>query len=120
VANLVDNAVRHNVSRGWLDIRVTADGGRASLAVTNTGPVIPADQVGRLLEPFQRLSGRRPADDAAGLGLGLGLSIAAAIARAHQATLAISPGPAGGLAVDINFPAAVCGTPAPERALAAV
>jgi signal transduction histidine kinase len=116
VANLVDNAVRHNVSRGWLDIRVTADGGRASLAVTNTGPVIPADQVGRLLEPFQRLSGRRPADDAAGLGLGL--SIAAAIARAHQATLAISPGPAGGLAVDINFPAAVRGTPAPERALA--
>jgi signal transduction histidine kinase len=116
VANLADNAVRHNISRGWLDIRVAADGGRASLAITNTGPVIPADQVGRLLQPFQRLSARRPADDAAGLGLGL--SIAAAIARAHQATLAVAPFPHGGLAVDVSFPAAVRGGSAPERALA--
>jgi signal transduction histidine kinase len=103
-ANLIDNALRHNLPGGDLSIRVASGRGRSTFTITNTGPVIPAAQIGRLLQPFQRLSSQRPAG---GHGLGLGLPIVAAIARAHQATLAVSPGRCGGLDVRVSFPAAV-------------
>src|SRR5216683_158279 len=74
--NLIDNALRHNLPDGDLSIHVTSGRGRSTLTITNTGPVIPAAQIGRLLQPFQRLSSQRPADDH---GLGLGLPIVAAI-----------------------------------------
>jgi signal transduction histidine kinase len=102
-ANLIDNALRHNLPGGDLSIDVTSDCGRSTFTITNTGPVVPAAQVGRLLQPFQRLSAQRAAGDQ---GLGLGLAIVAAIARAHQATLDVSPGRRGGLDVRISFPAA--------------
>jgi signal transduction histidine kinase len=100
-ANLIDNALRHNLPGGALSIHVTSDRGRSTFTITNTGPVIPAAQIGRLLQPFQRLSSQRTADDH-----GLGLPIVAAIVKAHQATLAVSPGRRGGLDVRISFPAA--------------
>ncbi len=114
VTNLIDNAIRHNIPHGEISIRVTASGEHPSLTITNTGPVIPPDQVTRLLQPFQRLTAR-PAD---GECLGLGLSIAAAIAIAHHATLTINPGPGGGLDIAISFPPAARTTPAPQAALA--
>ena len=101
-ANLIDNALRHNVADGTLSIHVTSDSGRSTLKIANTGPVIPPDEIGRLLQPFQRLSSRRPADDD---GLGLGLAIVAAISSAHHATLVINPGEGGGLDIEVRFPA---------------
>ena len=101
VSNLVDNAICHNVVKGRLDVQVSTNGGYPKLKVTNTGPVFPASQVGRLLEPFQRLRSDRDLGDE---GLGLGLSIVAAIAKAHRATLEAAPGLHGGLDVEISFP----------------
>jgi signal transduction histidine kinase len=86
------------------------------LRISNTGPVIPADQVTRLLQPFQRQPATRSADQH---GLGLGLSIVAAIARAHHATLTISPGPHGGLDIGITFPHTGVAATAPRAVLAA-
>ncbi len=102
VSNLLDNAIRHNVAEGTVDMGVTTVNGDAVLRVTNTGPVIPADQVDRLLAPFQRLNGERIGRD----GLGLGLSIVQAIAVAHEATLDLRPLDQGGLDVQVRFPAA--------------
>jgi signal transduction histidine kinase len=115
-ANLIDNAIRHNIPGGKLRVRVAASGGQATFTITNTGPVIPASQASRLLQPFQRLAPGRPAD---GECLGLGLSIVAAIAKAHQAALAIRPRSGGGLIVEVSFPAAAATAPARARALAA-
>jgi len=89
---------------------VTDDGARPTITITNTGPVIPAGQVTRLLEPFQRLPDGRRADQE---GLGLGLPIVAAIAKAHNATLAITPGRPGGLTIEISFPATAAATTPP-------
>jgi signal transduction histidine kinase len=74
--------------------------GRPFLAVTNSGPVIPPDQLGRLFRPFQRMD---PARRAPG-GLGLGLAIVQAIAAAHGADLNAVTRAAGGLAIEIRFP----------------
>jgi signal transduction histidine kinase len=103
LANLVDNAVRHNVSGGWVTVRTRTQAGRSMLLVANSGPVIAPDQMGELFEPFRRLHGERtPRSD----GLGLGLSIVAAIAAAHRAGVTARPLPDGGLVVEISFPLA--------------
>ena len=102
VTNLIDNAVRHNISGGDLRVATRTDGDRAVLSVTNTGPVIPAAEVDRLFQPFQRLGPRPARRDG---GHGLGLSIVRAIATAHAATVTVTaqPVPAGGLAVEVTF-----------------
>jgi len=69
--------------------------------VINTGPVIPAAEVGRLLRPFQRFGTERTSHSE---GLGLGLSIVQAIAQAHGAALTIRPQPGGGLQAEVSFP----------------
>jgi signal transduction histidine kinase len=100
VTNLVDNAIRHNQPVGHVEITTRSSGPEVTLTVTNTGPVIPDDQIPRLLRPFQRLApDRRGHRD----GYGLGLAIVDAAARAHHATLTTSARPGGGLTVTVGF-----------------
>ena len=72
VANLIDNAVRHNIPGGDIQVATRTSGDRAVLSVTNSGQVIPAAEVDRLFQPFQRL-GPRPARRDGGHGLGLSI-----------------------------------------------
>jgi signal transduction histidine kinase len=104
VANLTDNAVRYNQPGGRVEIRTATDAGRAVLTVANTGPVIAAEDVDRLFEPFQRLGADRVTAGNGG-GHGLGLSIARAIATAHDASITAVPRSEGGLVVTVSFPA---------------
>jgi signal transduction histidine kinase len=99
VANLVDNALRHNVSGGRVEVTTTVVDGRAALGVRNTGPVVPPDEVDRLFQPFQRLDRQRTGD-----GYGLGLAIVRAIVAAHGATLTARAQPSGGLDIWVTFP----------------
>jgi signal transduction histidine kinase len=101
-ANLVDNAIKHNVDGGWVRVHVDGAEGRAELTVTNSGPVIPPGEVGRLFAPFQRLGPSRAGDSP-----GLGLSIVSAIATAHGADLQATARPDGGLEVRLVFPPAL-------------
>jgi signal transduction histidine kinase len=110
VANLADNALRHNVPGGTVWVTAGCDDGRAFLTVANTGEPIPPEAVDRLLLPFQRRAEaghdyrarRRSGPDE---GLGLGLSIVAAIATAHGAGLTVTPRlTGGGLTVRLAFP----------------
>ncbi|MGH3630398.1 MAG: sensor histidine kinase, partial [Sciscionella sp.] len=72
VANVVDNALRHNITSGRVDVATHTHDGHACLAVVNTGPTVPSTAVGRIFQPFQRLDAQRTGH---GKGLGLGLSI---------------------------------------------
>jgi signal transduction histidine kinase len=107
VVNLLDNAVRHNVPGGWVRVRTGVEGERALLRVENSGPVVPADEVANLVEPFRRATADRSSHDG---GLGLGLSIAAAIATAHGAALDVRARPEGGLDVGVGLPYAGAGS----------
>ena len=102
VANLIDNAVRHNVVGGQIEITTSTHAGSSTLSVVNSGPVIPPAETDRLLQPFQRLDSDRSANDD---GLGLGLSIVQAIAVAHNAVLTARSRSQGGLWVEVIFPA---------------
>jgi signal transduction histidine kinase len=103
-SNLVDNAIRYNITGGRVEVKLAASTTEATLTVTNTGPPVPPDQVSRLLEPFQRAAPDRTASPN---GLGLGLSIVADVAEAHGARLEVRSRPEGGLTVTVSFPA--CG-----------
>jgi signal transduction histidine kinase len=105
VANLISNAIRHNTAGGRVELRTESRDGRAFLAVANTGPTIPAGELERIFQPFQRLDSARTAE-ANGLGLGLGLSIVKAIADAHNATITTRGKSGGGLHIEVDFPAA--------------
>ena len=101
VVNLVDNAIRYNVTGGRVTVSTVRAAGQATFRITNTGPQVLPDQVERLFQPFQRLDGERTRN--AG-GHGLGLAIVRAIAAAHGATLTGRAQPEGGLDIEVSFP----------------
>ncbi len=103
VSNLLQNAIRHNVPDGYVRVRVGNRDGRPVLRIANSGPVVPAAEIDRLLTPFQRMAPERLGHPS---GFGLGLSIVAAVVAAHDATLDIAPGESGGLRVEVRFPSA--------------
>jgi len=100
VANLVDNAITHNVEGGSVRVSTGSEDGRAALTVTNTGPVVPGSELDRLFQPFQRLDPRRLHRG----GHGLGLSIVRAVAAAHGATIEAQSSPHGGISIEVSFP----------------
>ena len=102
VANLVANAVGHNVPGGRFEVVTYTAAGRAVLSVANTGLPIPTGELQRLFQPFQRLSSNpRTFSD----GVGLGLAIVLAIADAHDAAVTAQARSGGGLEIDVAFPA---------------
>jgi signal transduction histidine kinase len=107
--NLVDNAVRYNRDGGWVRVETTQGqrDGRpwATLRVANSGPLVPAADLGRIVEPFERL-GRH------GTGSGLGLSIVRAVVDAHGGSTHIEAPESGGLDVTVSLPGPV---PLPSR-----
>jgi signal transduction histidine kinase len=112
VANLVDNAIGHNLAGGQVQIWTETTDGQAVLTVANTGPVVPPGEIDRLFQPFERLDPPRTHHQN---GHGLGLSIVRAIATTHHATIAAHPQPEGGLTVTVAFPASASPTARPNR-----
>ena len=100
IANLIDNAIRHNLPGGQAEITTALTDEGAAITVGNTGTLIPPDAVDYLFQPFRQLGTQRIRH---GDGHGLGLAIVRAIADAHHATIAASPRPRGGLDIEVTF-----------------
>jgi signal transduction histidine kinase len=103
IANLLDNAIRHNIPGGQAEIFTALTTAGAVIAVSNTGVLIPPDAVQDLFQPFRQLGIERTRR---GEGHGLGLAIVRAIADAHGAALTARARPAGGLDIEVTFPPA--------------
>jgi len=99
---LLDNAVKYNREGGLVEVTVRRDGGQAALAVRDTGPGIPVDELPRLFDRFHR--GRTTAADAPGHGLGL--AIARGIAAAHGGRLCVESTPGAGATFTLLLPLA--------------
>jgi signal transduction histidine kinase len=102
IANLLDNAARYNTPNGTITLTTAATDNEATLYITNTGPVIPPDQVDSLFKPFTRLNDRTDHH-----GFGLGLALVASIATAHHGTANATANPGGGLAITVRLPTVV-------------
>jgi signal transduction histidine kinase len=98
--NLLENAVRHNVEGGWVDVSTTARPGWATLRVSSSGAQVDPERVEELFESFRRGGVHRTAHT----GTGLGLSIVRAVVRAHGGSAAAEAVNGGGLTVVVHLP----------------
>ena len=101
VANLLENAIRHNLPGGRVEISTAQTTAGAVVSVSNTGTLVPPDAVEDLFQPFRQFGAQRIRY---GKGHGLGLAIVRAIAQAHGAALTASARPRGGLDIEVSFP----------------
>ncbi|MDX6732395.1 MAG: hypothetical protein QOC54_2343 [Baekduia sp.] len=100
VANLVQNAIRHNVPGGWLAVSTEAHDGRAVVVVANGGATIEPAELANLTMPFRRRGVQRTGGS---VGSGLGLSIVDSVARAHDGELRLAT-PGEGLIATVELP----------------
>lgn len=102
IANLVENAVRHNPDgAGPVVLTARAEDGDVVVRVVDHGPGIPEADRRRVFEPFQRLD-----DSTSHPGPGLGLAVAQGLADAVDAVLAVESTPGGGLTMSLRVPVA--------------
>lgn len=103
MSNLLDNALKFTPRGGRIRLEVrSAPDRKVRLAVEDTGPGIPPEDLERIFERFYRCDAAR--SHASAPGSGLGLAIAAWIAQAHRATLRASNRPGGGACFELLFP----------------
>ncbi|MCI0158777.1 HAMP domain-containing histidine kinase [Leifsonia shinshuensis] len=103
VRNLVQNAVRHNVHGGTIELSTTTSHGETTLVIANSGPVLAPDVVESLVEPFVRGLGRT-AERRGPRGHGLGLTLVKSVTDAHHGSLRISGRESGGLRIELTMP----------------
>jgi signal transduction histidine kinase len=105
--NLVRNAVAHTKPGDLVTIAASAEDDRLQIAVSDSGPGIPADQLERIFERFYRLDDGRVRRQ----GGGLGLAIARAIVEAHGGTITAESPPGSGATFRIWLPGYESGLP---------
>lgn len=98
LANLLDNALRYCRCGDHVTVRVYQMNGRACLAVSDTGPGVPQEELPRLFQRFHRVPGS-PAE-----GCGLGLAIVRQVATAYDGEAFAMNRAEGGLEVGMCFP----------------
>ncbi len=98
IANLLDNAIRHNEPGGFVEVFTRTRARRVELVVRNGGPRIDPADAATLTEPFRRL-------DRSYGGFGLGLSIVRSVAQVHGGTVELTAPQSGGLEVRVVLPA---------------
>jgi signal transduction histidine kinase len=100
---LIENAVDHTGPDGRIELSARRDGEHVILAVTDSGPGIPAAEVGRIFGRFTRVDPGRSRE--AG-GFGLGLAVVKAIAEAHHGSVHVRSTVGHGSVFELILPAA--------------
>jgi signal transduction histidine kinase len=101
LANLIGNALKYTPDHGTVDLSVSEEHGHAVVAVADTGPGIPGDEVAVIFEPFFRGDEAKKQE-----GTGLGLAIARQIAQAHGGHISVHSEPGKGTTFTAYLPLA--------------
>jgi heavy metal sensor kinase len=86
IANVVDNAVKYGPRESTIDVRVRADGDRATITVADEGPGVAPEHRRRIFDRFYRVDEGRSRDMG---GTGLGLAIAKWAVEAHGGEISL-------------------------------
>jgi two-component system heavy metal sensor histidine kinase CusS len=84
ITNLLHNAIRHTRSHDEIVVRLSETEADAQIAISNPGPEIPREHLGRIFDRFYRIDSAR---QNSGENHGLGLSIVKAVASMHAGTV---------------------------------
>ena len=101
VYNLVENAIKYNISGGTVTVTATQRDKHIYLAVEDTGNGIPEELKERIFEPFFRLDKSR--SRALG-GVGLGLALVHEIVRVHDGSIFVKDNANSGTTFEVTFP----------------
>jgi signal transduction histidine kinase len=96
ISNLLSNAFRWTPDGGSVELALDQENGTISVAVEDSGPGIPADEVDRIFRPFWSRDGG---------GTGLGLAIARELATAHGGKILLETEPGRGTRFQLVLPA---------------
>jgi signal transduction histidine kinase len=108
VRNLLANALKFTPPGGRVEVELASEPRRVRLAVRDTGPGIPPEELPRVFDRFWRGSG------AGGTaGSGVGLAVVAELVRAHGGEVGVESGAGGGSVFSVELPRA--GEPAAGR-----
>ena len=99
--NLVENAVNYTQSGGFVEVSATVGDGLLTLDVSDNGPGIPPEDVGRVFERFYRVDKSRGRPG----GTGLGLAIVKHLAGLHGGAVNVENRVEGGARFTVRLPA---------------
>jgi PAS domain S-box-containing protein len=102
--NLLSNAVKYNREGGHISVVAGPHDGRVRVAVTDTGPGIPACKLDRLFHPFDRLDAETTGVE----GTGLGLALSRHLLTAMDGSISVESSE-GGTTFTVDLPAAPSG-----------
>jgi signal transduction histidine kinase len=96
ISNLLSNAFRWTPDGGRVELALDQENGTISVAVEDSGPGIPEDEIDRIFRPFWSRDGG---------GTGLGLAIARELATAHGGQILLETEPGRGTRFQLLLPA---------------
>jgi signal transduction histidine kinase len=102
LSNLVSNAVQYGSADTPINVTVSGNADKVIITVQNRGPVIPADQLQNIFDPFHRLAAS--AAVAPDKNLGIGLYIVEKIIVAHGGTIDVESTEDNGTTFTIHLP----------------
>ncbi len=88
INTLLENACKYAGNNGRIDVSLKKEGSQALFSVSNSGAIIPAEDLPHVFDRFYRADKARTHSDAAGHGLGL--SIAAKIVESHHGSIGVA------------------------------
>jgi two-component system OmpR family sensor kinase len=103
VANVLDNAVKFSPLGGEVRVGVSIEGSAAVVAVSDTGPGIPEDEIPQLFERFYRGSAARYTEAP---GVGLGLAICRTLVEGQGGRISVNSALGSGATFRIRLPLA--------------
>lgn len=103
LSNLLDNALRFTPDGGRVAVRCGREGKRATVAVGDSGPGIPPEDLERVFDRFYTVDRSRARNKG---GTGLGLAIAKEIIQAHGGQIWAGRAPEGGALLTFALPLA--------------
>jgi signal transduction histidine kinase len=110
---VLDNAVKFTPSGGSITVTVGVEADVVEIAVRDTGPGVPPDELERATDRFWRSPAQHNVD-----GSGLGLAIALSTVRRGGGELSLELPEGGGLRVAVRLPVAEPGLAGPGTTLA--
>lgn len=99
VGNLVRNSEKYATAGEPIKVSIESRDGRVAIVVADRGPVLSADEVRQMFEPFYR----DPKHELTTAGVGLGLPVCKRLTEVQGGTIEAHPRRGGGLEVTVQF-----------------
>ncbi|MCI9298152.1 MAG: two-component sensor histidine kinase [Lachnospiraceae bacterium] len=101
ISNLVENAVKYNKENGWVKVVLDADHQFFTLAISDSGIGIPAEEISHIYERFYRVDKSHSREIG---GTGLGLAITRSAVLMHRGSVRVESSPGEGTSFMVKIP----------------